>query len=79
MKHITPPLTREDVQELLKISSRTLDSWIANGIIPRPKRIGGRRLYWAAAVIHAWLEGQLGSPATMKQPKRPGRPRTPID
>ena len=68
------PLTKSDVQKLLGVSERTVENWIARGILPPPARIGGRRVYWARAVIERWLEEQL-DPA-QGEAKRRGRPRS---
>jgi predicted DNA-binding transcriptional regulator AlpA len=40
---IPPLLTKGEVTELLRISPRTLERWIAQGAFPRGRRVGSRR------------------------------------
>ena len=50
-------LTAEDMLAILKVSRRTLDSYLADRVIPLPFRIG-RRLYWHREQIDQWLRQQ---------------------
>ncbi|WP_160794563.1 helix-turn-helix transcriptional regulator [Craterilacuibacter sinensis] len=50
-------LTTEDMLAILKISRRTLDSYLADQVIPPPFKIG-RRLYWHREQIERWLRQQ---------------------
>jgi excisionase family DNA binding protein len=45
--------TRE-VAAALKISVRTLKRWIAEGLFPKPAKLGGRNL-WRAADVNRFL------------------------
>ena len=77
------PITKEDAAQILSVSKRTIDNWLADGTIVEPKAIG-RRLYWHPDIFYAWLNERLGvssgqspsvSPPQAVQPKRTGRPR----
>ncbi|MGB8250177.1 MAG: hypothetical protein WCF02_07660, partial [Azonexus sp.] len=65
--------------ELLSVSKRTIDNWIADGTIIAPTAIG-RRVYWHPDRFYPWLDEKLGVvPATQPaplQPRKRGRPRT---
>lgn len=50
-------LTAEDMLIILKISRRTLDSYLADQVIPPSFKIG-RRLYWHREQIERWLRQQ---------------------
>ncbi|MGL6071193.1 helix-turn-helix transcriptional regulator [Craterilacuibacter sp.] len=50
-------LTAEDMLCVLHISRRTLDSYLADNVIPQPFKIG-RRLYWHREQIDRWLRLQ---------------------
>jgi predicted DNA-binding transcriptional regulator AlpA len=52
-----------DARELRRrvpISDPTLWRWIAAGIIPPPRRIGGKR-YWPESVADALVNGERGA------------------
>ena len=53
------PLTREDVARILSVSLSKLDQMIEASILPPPRAIGGRRLYWHPDVFYAWLDQHL--------------------
>ncbi len=44
---VTPyqPITKEQAAEILSVSKRTIDNWIADSTLPPPTAIG-RRVYW---------------------------------
>lgn len=73
------PITKEVAADLLTVSKRTIDNWIADGTLPMPTSIG-RRVYWHPDVFREWQDKTFGIPATTddnnvaSQPRR-GRPR----
>lgn len=79
------PITKESAAEILSVSKRTIDNWLADGTIVEPSTIG-RRVYWHPDVFYAWLNERLGirtasEPTTNERPgnttaKTPGRPRS---
>ena len=71
-------ITKEAAAELLCVSKRTIDNWIADNVLPMPTNIG-RRVYWHPDVFREWQDKTFGIQATtddkvISQP-RPGRPR----
>ena len=70
------PITKEMAAEILNVSKRTIDNWLADGSIVPPHNIG-RRVYWHPDVFYAWLDKRLGitSDVTSKGTSR-GRPRS---
>lgn len=53
------PVTREKAAELLAVSIATIDNWILKGILPKPKRIGDRLVYWHPDVFYLALHALL--------------------
>lgn len=73
------PITKEKAAEILTVSLRTINYWIADGTLPSPVSIG-RRVYWHPENFYAWLDRRLGAVsepdvAAKASPAR-GRPRT---
>ena len=79
------PVTKERAAEILTVSKRTIDTFIADGTLPPPTPIG-RRVYWHPTLFFNWLDERLGvvvaaeqstTPAQATRPR--GRPRaTPV-
>ena len=55
------PLTREDVARILSVSLSTLDQMIEAGVLPKPRTLGGRRVYWHPDIFYACLDQLLRS------------------
>lgn len=53
------PITREQAAQILSASLATIDNWILQGILPRPKRIGNRLVYWHPDVFYSALHALL--------------------
>lgn len=72
------PITKEKAAELLSVSKRTIDHWMANGTLPHPHAIG-RRVYWHPEAFYGWLDTRLGKTAPGHEqealPRKRGRPR----
>jgi len=76
------PIIKERAAEILSVSKRTIENWIAAGEMPAPFEIG-RRVYWHPDTFYAWLNQKLVAPAHLtspppiliQNPRRPGRPR----
>ena len=76
------PITKEAAAQILSVSKRTIDNWLADGTIVEPSNIG-RRVYWHPDVFYRWLNERLGVQArpetAVNEPsamaKRRGRPR----
>lgn len=77
------PLTKEHAAEILSVSKRTVENWIAAGEMPSPTTIG-RRVYWHPDIFYSWLNDKLGNrqggqniPAARESvaARRRGRPR----
>ncbi len=52
------PLSKEEIANVLGISSRTVENWVNDGIVPAPKKLGNR-VYWHPNVFYAWLDDYL--------------------
>ncbi|WP_083518450.1 helix-turn-helix domain-containing protein [Dechloromonas denitrificans] len=70
-------VTKEAAAELLSVSKRTIDNWIADGTLPPPTSIG-RRVYWHPEAFRSWQDNLFGvkqSRQTENTLPRRGRPR----
>ena len=47
-------LTRRELAETLRVSTRTVERLTASGVLPQPVRIG-RSVRWRSAEIYEWL------------------------
>ena len=56
--HIPQLLTRDEVQQLYRLSKSTLYRMMRSGEFPLPIRIGQRAVRWHAAELNAWLSGR---------------------
>ncbi|GEM_PF-973128 len=54
------PLTKEHIAEVLGISLRTIENWVADGTLPAPKKLGNR-VYWHPNAFFAWLDHRLST------------------
>jgi predicted DNA-binding transcriptional regulator AlpA len=48
-------LTKEDIATILKISLRTVENWVADGLLPPPATIGSIRR-WHSGEFYAFME-----------------------
>lgn len=56
------PLSKHDVAEILGVSIRTVENWVAEGVLPAPVKLGNR-VYWHPNVLYAWLDWRLSAGA----------------
>lgn len=77
-------ITRQEAASLLRVSLRTLDNLIERGQMPRPVRLGGRRLFFHREQLDVWIRRQFGLTGPTDPPGKPsgekrrrGRPRSP--
>lgn len=54
------PLTKEHIADVLGISLRTVENWVADGTLPAPKKLGNR-VYWHPDTFYAWLDHRLST------------------
>lgn len=52
------PLTKQDVAQVLNVTTRTIENWTAAGIVPAPTTLGGR-VFWHPDIFYAWLDTRL--------------------
>jgi excisionase family DNA binding protein len=61
-------LTKEDIATILKVSLRTVENWVADGLLPAPGTIGSRRR-WHSGEFYAFIEQryfhQSGQPSAL--------------
>lgn len=56
------PLSKEDLADVLGVSTRTIENWVNEGILPAPTKLGNR-VYWHPKTFYAWLDLRLSSDA----------------
>ena len=56
--HPFKPLTKEDVADVLGITTRCVEKWVDQGVIPRWQKLGDRSL-WHPDVFYGWLHRHL--------------------
>lgn len=69
-------LTKNDVAVLLRVSVRTVTTYMAQGLLPQPRQLG-RKLLWDESALVQVIERSappVNRPATSGTAKR-GRPR----
>jgi excisionase family DNA binding protein len=54
------PLTKDDIADVLGVSSRTIENWVNDRTLPAPRKLGNR-VYWHPNIFYAWLEHRLTS------------------
>jgi len=52
-------MSKEDVANVLGVSSRTVEHWVNDGTLPPPAKLGNR-CYWLPSLFFSWLERRLG-------------------
>ena len=70
-------ITKEEAAELLSVSKRTINNWIADGTMPKPVTVG-RRIYWHPETFGTWQKSLFVTEPKQSAdlPKaKPGRPR----
>lgn len=67
-------LTKQEVAELLRVSVRTITTYMQQGSIPAPKKIGGV-LRWDEAELHRMIKFSTSFYGTERKPERVGRGR----
>lgn len=82
MEQVEPLITKARAAEIMSVSKRTIDNWIANGTLPMPTTIG-RKVYWHPADFSQWqnrlFERNTENTGVEHAPQRPrGRPRNPF-
>lgn len=66
-------LTKKEVAEVLRVSVRTITSYMQRGVIPEPRKIGGI-LLWDEEGLHRRIKDS-SSGADEPEPSKRGRPR----
>lgn len=66
-------LTKKEVAEVLRVSVRTITTYMQQGMIPNPKKIGGI-LLWEAEELHRRIK-HASSCAVEPECVKRGRPR----
>lgn len=69
-------LTKDEVAGLLRVSVRTITSYMSQGLLPQPLLLG-RKLLWSedAVIQHLQPKPKLAVANKAAGPARPGRPR----
>lgn len=52
------PLSKQGVADLLGISTRSVENWINDGILPAPAKLGNR-VFWHPDAFYEWLSQRL--------------------
>ena len=61
------PLSKEDLADVLGVSTRTIENWVAEGILPPPTKLGNR-VYWHPNSFYAWLDRRLSGDTATGEP-----------
>jgi len=56
------PLTKEEVADLFRVTTRTIENWIEQEGLPPPVAIGNR-VFWHPDVFYEWLDRRLRLPS----------------
>lgn len=69
-------LTKDEVAGLLRVSVRTITSYMSQGLLPEPLQLG-RKLLWSEDAVIQHLQPKPKPVVVNKAmgPARPGRPR----
>jgi len=51
----SPYQTRQELENLFKVSPATIYRWIKEGNFPKPVRLGANMVRWKASDIEAWM------------------------
>ena len=51
-------LRPRQVAKALGISNDTLYRWVANGMFPKPHKLGPSMSFWRTSTVNAWLDQQ---------------------
>lgn len=54
------PMTKENVAEVLGVSVRCIENWVAEGLLPSWRKIG-TRCFWHPDAFYGWLADYLKS------------------
>lgn len=68
-------LTKNEVADVLRVTVRTVTTYMSQGLLPQPLQLG-RKLLWDEAVLGQFLQPKP-VPAAAK-PRKAGRPRKAI-
>ncbi|WP_442906641.1 helix-turn-helix transcriptional regulator [Janthinobacterium sp. P210005] len=69
-------LTKTDVAALLRVSVRTITTYMSQGLLPQPRQLGRKLLWDESALVH-YIErsAPVTSKLAMNGPAKRGRPR----
>ena len=69
-------ITKNEVAALLRVSVRTLTTYMSQGLLPQPLQLG-RKLLWDESSLVQFLQVPTTTPAVTRpiKPVRRGRPR----
>ena len=77
--HVQPfkPLTKEDVANILGITTRCVEIWVEQGLLPRWQKVGNRSL-WHPDVFFGWLDGYLKAQIAEQSNEVSATPKPPV-
>jgi hypothetical protein len=63
MAHHLPfvPLNKDSVASVFGVSTRTIENWVEQGLMPAPSVIGAR-VFWHPDLFYEWLDQRLRIP-----------------
>lgn len=59
------PLDMEDVADVFRVTTRTIENWVQQGVLPTPAKIGNR-VFWCPDAFNAWLRERLKEPKDLQ-------------
>lgn len=67
-------VTKEEVAALLRVSVRTITSYMSQGLLPRPLQLG-RKLLWDESALTQFIQQPVVKLPETPVKRRRGRPR----
>lgn len=67
-------LTKDELAEMLRVSVRTVTTYMGQGLLPKPLQLG-RKLLWEEAEVVQFIQPKPIFPKCVGGPTKRGRPR----
>lgn len=71
---MTTYMTKDEVASMLRVSVRTLTTYMSQGLLPQPLQLG-RRLLWEQGAVIQFIQPKPALASHTSEPVKRGRPR----
>jgi len=65
------PMSKEDLADVFGVSTRTVENWVNEGILPAPTKLGNR-VYWHPNAFYSWLDRRLSADSATAETTQDG-------